>query len=92
MNNPTRRIAGRLSLEDYFIQTGFYDLLPMALQLARNLGYDQSEMVEAICKVHDKYFEYPPTRNRTAWFRMVFQEKLQEARGEILAFNTRKKS
>lgn len=55
------------------------------MQLAKDLGYDQSEMVEAICKVNDKYFQYPPTKNRTAWFRMIFQEKLQEARREILA-------
>ena len=30
-------------LEDYFLKTGFYDLLPQALQLAEDLGYDQSE-------------------------------------------------
>ncbi|GAB6156794.1 hypothetical protein JCM17380_55540 [Desulfosporosinus burensis] len=73
-------------LEEYFLKTGFYDLLPQALQLADDFGYDQSEMMEAICKVSDKYYQYPPTRNRTAWFKRVFVEKLAEARADILAF------
>lgn len=73
-------------LEEYFLKTGFYDLLPQAIQIADDLGYDQSEMMEAICKVSDKYYQYPPTRNRTAWFKMVFVEKLAEARADILAF------
>jgi len=73
-------------LDEYFLKTGFYDLLPQATQLAEELGYDQSEMMEAICKVSDKYYQYPPTRNRTAWFKMVFVEKLAEARADILAF------
>ena len=71
-------------LEEYFISTGFYDLLPIAMQLAGNLGYDTGEMIEAICKVDDKFNQYPPTKNRTAWFRKVFEEKLGEARGDIL--------
>jgi len=75
----------RPSLEEYFITTGFHDLLPMALLLARKLDYDQGEMIEAICKVHDKFDQYPPTKNRTAWFRLVFEEKLTEARADILA-------
>ncbi|OLN25468.1 hypothetical protein [Desulfosporosinus metallidurans] len=73
-------------LDEYFLKTGFYDLLPQATQLAEELGYDQSEMMEAICKVSDKYYQYPPTRNRTAWFKRVFMEKLAEARADILAF------
>jgi hypothetical protein len=73
-------------LDEYFLKTGFYDLLPQAIQIADDLGYDQSEMMEAICKVSDKYYQYPPTRNRTAWFKMVFVEKLAEARADILAF------
>lgn len=73
-------------LEKYFITAGFYDLLPIALQLADDLGYDPSEMIEAVCKVSDKFHQYPPTKNRTAWFRRVFAEKLAEARGDILAF------
>lgn len=43
-------------LEDYFIRTGFYDLLPQAVQLAEDLGYDQGEMIEAVCKVSDKFY------------------------------------
>jgi len=78
--------VNRPGLEDYFIKTGFYDLLPMALKLARTLGYDHFEMIEAICKVHDKFNQYPPTRNRNAWFRLVFEEKLKESRADILAF------
>ena len=73
-------------LDEYFVKTGFYDLLPQATLLAEELGYDQSEMMEAICKVSDKYYQYPPTRNRTAWFKRVFVEKLAEARADILAF------
>ncbi|GAB6173796.1 MAG: hypothetical protein ACYDG2_24875 [Ruminiclostridium sp.] len=70
----------KTKLEEFFITTGFYDLLPLALELAGDQGYDQTEMIEAICKVNDKFYEYPPTRNRTAWFRRVFEEKLREAR------------
>jgi len=43
-------------------------------------------MIEAICKVADKLKTDPPTRNRVGWFRTVYQEKLREARAEILAF------
>ena len=79
----------RPGLEDYFINTGFYDLLPMALKLAGTLGYDHLEMIEAICKVYDKFNQYPPTKNRTAWFRQVFEEKLREARADILTFKAK---
>lgn len=79
----------RPGLEDYFVKTGFHDLLPIALKLAKTLGYDHFEMIEAICKVHDKFNQYPPTKNRTAWFRMVFEEKLKEARADILAFKAK---
>lgn len=89
--SPSKQIVARTTLKDYFIQTGFFDLLPLALQLAKNHGYSQSEMIEAICKVSDKFYQYPPTKNRTAWFRMVFEEKLKEARGEILAHEAKKK-
>ncbi len=78
-------------LEDYFINTGFYDLLPTALELARYLGYEERDMIEAICKVHDKFYQYPPTKNRMAWFKKVFEEKLLEARGDILTFEVRAK-
>lgn len=81
-----------LSLKDYFIRTGFYDLLPLATQLAEDLGFDESEMIEAVCKVYDKFNQYPPTRNRTGWFKMVFTEKLNEGRGEILAFSAMMRS
>ena len=81
----------KLELEKFFISTGFYDLLPMALEIAKDLGYDQYEMIEAICKVHDKFYQYPPTQNRTGWFKRVFREKLQEARGDILTYKYKKK-
>ncbi len=74
----------KAELEEFFIYTGFFDLLPLALEVAGKLNYDQTEMIEAICKVNDKYYEYPPTKNRTAWFRKVYEEKLLEARGDIL--------
>ena len=75
-----------MNLEEYFITTGFYDLLPLAVEVAGSLGYNQTEMIEAISKVHDKFSQFPPTKNRTAWFRKVFEEKLREAKGDILAF------
>ena len=79
----------RPSLEDYFIKTGFYDVMPLALKLAKKLGFDHNEMIEAICKVNDKFNQYPPTKNRIAWFRMVFEEKLKESRADILAFKAK---
>ena len=80
----------RHSLEEYFIQTGFHDLLPLAWQLANNLGYGQNEMIEAVCKVNDKFLKFPPKQNRAAWFKTVFEEKLREARADILKFNAMK--
>jgi len=82
----------RRNLHEYFIRTGFYDLLPIALKLAESLGYDEREIIEAICKVSDKFYQYPPTKNRTAWFKKVFEEKLYESRSDILAFDARIKS
>ena len=38
-------------LQEFFIAIGFYDLLPLALEMAKNLGYDQTEMIEAVCGV-----------------------------------------
>lgn len=81
----------RPNLAEYFIQTGFYDLLPLALQLANDFGYGENEMIEAVCKVNDKFLQYPPKKNRTAWFKTVFEEKLQEARCDILTFKATKK-
>lgn len=91
LQKPDDRMSDRPSLEEYFILTGFYDLLPLAKQLAKDHGYDQSVMIEAVSKVHDKFYQYPPTKNRTAWFRMVFREKLDEARGDILAYRAEQK-
>lgn len=74
----------RRGLKDYFSTTGFIDLLPLALKLADKNGYGKNEIIEAICKVADKHKMYPPQHNRTAWFARVFQEKLDEARADIL--------
>lgn len=87
LTKPGGEQPGRWQLEDFFIATGFYDLLPVAMELAKDLGYDRSEMINAVCKVCDKFHQYPPTKNRTAWFKKVFTEKLSEARGDMLAFN-----
>jgi hypothetical protein len=73
--------------EPYFISTGFIDLLPLALKLAGQAGYGGDEIIEAICKVADKHREYPPRKNRTAWFACVFKEKLHEARADLLRRN-----
>jgi len=75
-------------MEEYFLKTGFYDLFPTALQVAKELGYDENEIIEAVCKVSDKFCQFPPTKNRSAWFRMVFTEKLREARADILYYKT----
>ena len=37
-------------LKSYFITTGFIDLLPLALKLASQSGYDKGEVIEAICQ------------------------------------------
>lgn len=81
----------QLSLEGYFIDTYFYDLLPLAKQLAKENHYTEEEMIEAICKVYDKYYQFPPKSNRIAWFKVVFKEKLREARADILSYIARKK-
>ena len=73
-----------LNLEDYFISTGFIDLLPIAYRIANDLNYGVDEIIEAICKVRDKFKQYPPTINRNAWFEKVFREKLDEARADML--------
>jgi len=75
----------RYSLEHYFASTGFYDFLPVALDLIRTMGFDRDEAIEAICRVFDKARQYPPTKNRQAWFMVVFKEKLRESRAEIMA-------
>ncbi len=80
----------RYSLEHYFVSTGFYDFLPVALDLIRTLGFSREEAIEAICKVFDKARVYPPTKNREAWFLVVFKEKLHESRAEIMAYRKTK--
>ncbi len=74
------------SLEHYFASTGFYDFLPVALDLIRAMGFNREEAIEAICRVFDKAQVYPPTKNRAAWFLVVFKEKLYESRAEIMAY------
>jgi DNA-binding Lrp family transcriptional regulator len=49
---PQITFAGRL--ESYFTETGFLDLLPMAADIANQLGYGDAEMIEAVCMVFDK--------------------------------------
>ncbi|KLU63730.1 hypothetical protein DEAC_c43650 [Desulfosporosinus acididurans] len=52
----------RPSLEDYFKVTGFHDLQLMALKLAKDLGYEEREIIEAVCKVNDKFNQYRPPK------------------------------
>lgn len=82
LNGP----VGAPSLEYYFSTMGFADLLPPAREIARELQFGNKEMIEAVCKVADKYRVYPPQYNRTAWFARVYREKLLEARAEILGY------
>lgn len=37
------------SLKDYFLFTGFSDLLPVAVKMTQELNYTKEEMIEAIC-------------------------------------------
>ena len=69
-----------MNCAEYFADTGFLDLLPLANELAKEGGYEDHEMIEAICMTFDKSREYPPTKNRCKWFQIVFTEKLAEAR------------
>ncbi|MFA6172033.1 MAG: hypothetical protein WC715_06325 [Patescibacteria group bacterium] len=77
-------------LRDYFISTGFFDLFDRALGMARALNYSDAEVIEAVCKVSDKFNSFPPVKNRAAWFDKVFKEKLAEARADILAHRVAK--
>jgi len=85
-NTPLDIEQGMCHLKSYFINTGFIDLLPIAISIARDLNCGFNEMAEAICKVSDKSKQYPPTKNRTAWFKKVFREKLAESMADILAY------
>ncbi|WP_242841702.1 hypothetical protein [Desulfitibacter alkalitolerans] len=90
ITNPNGNMQNR-KLEEFFVITGFHDLLPLAVKRAKELAYGQIEMIEAICKLSDKLYQYPPTKNRTAWFKTVFEEKLREAKGDILSYKAKKK-
>jgi len=76
--------------EFFFTDTGFLDLLPQAKQIAREFGYGDDEIIQAVCWVFDKQRTNPPHINRTAWFTTVFREKIQEAHAYILANQRRK--
>ncbi|GAB6274240.1 MAG: hypothetical protein STSR0004_11030 [Peptococcaceae bacterium] len=63
--------------------------------LARSIGKQWVKIsVREIssCKVADKLKSDPPTRSRLGWFRTVYQEKLREARAEILAFQANRQN
>jgi len=82
--------AGSAGPGFYFTNTGFLDLLPLAMDIAHELGYGEDEMSQAVCMVFDKQKTDPPTRNRTAWFLTVFREKLHQAHADICANRERK--
>jgi len=79
-------------LESYFTSTGFLDLLPVAADIARQMGYGEPEVIEAVCMVFDKQRYYPPTGNRSAWFATVFKEKLCEAHATIARWRDRQEA
>jgi len=85
------RIAFSERLESYFTNTGFLDLLPMAADIASELGYGEPEMIEAVCMVFDKQRSYPPTSNRSGWFTTVYKEKLIERHALIANWRDRQK-
>jgi len=80
-----------MNCRQYFADTGFLDLLPMAYELAKEGGYEDSEMIEAISLTFDKSRDFPPLKNRRKWFQIVFAEKLAEVRAMQvrLTFETR---
>ncbi|MGC8605761.1 MAG: hypothetical protein ACP5VS_19020 [Desulfomonilaceae bacterium] len=75
--------------EFFFADTGFLDMLPQARQIAREFGYGDDEIIQAVCWVFDKQRTNPPHTNRTAWFTTVFREKIQEAHAYLLAYQRR---
>jgi len=66
-----------------FTEAGFLDQLPLALEMAAKHGCDEDAARLAVLLVEAKAAEYPPTRNRSAWFRTVYKEKLGEAKATI---------
>lgn len=72
-----------MTCKEHFADTGFLDLFPLAQELAQRSGYNEDEMIEAVCLTFDKAREYPPIKNRHKWFQIVFAEKLTEARAQI---------
>lgn len=91
-SDTSARIPESEKLKFYFTDTGFIDLLPQAIDIATKLGYEEEDMIQAVCLVFDAQRTNPPTRNRTTWFRIVFTEKLGESHAQILAFRKRNPS
>jgi len=79
----TSQLTFSEGLKSYFTKTGFLDLLPMAADIANQLGYGEPEIIEAVSMVFDKQRTDPPIRNRSAWFATVFKEKLHEGHAII---------
>jgi hypothetical protein len=77
------------TVEFYFTDTGFLDMLPQATEIVHSLGYGEDEMIQAVCLTFDKQATDPPARNRAAWFATVYREKLHEAHAQIRAFERR---
>jgi hypothetical protein len=76
----------------YFFSLTTVSCPPQALTIATDLGYTEDEIIQAVCLVCDRQRTDPPVRNRTAWFRVVFKEKLGESRAQILAFKRRSRA
>jgi len=73
-----------MTCAEYFADTGFLDLWPLAQEVAQDGDYSEQEMIEAICMTFDKAQDYPPTKNRCKWFLIVFTEKLAEVRAQTI--------
>jgi len=71
-----------MTCEQHFSDTGFHDLLPLARRIAAEGGYNETDMITAVCMTFDKAQYYPPTWNRRKWFEIVYAEKLAEARAQ----------
>ena len=42
------------SLKDYFLRTGFFDLLPVAVRIARGMRFTSDEMIATICEGYNQ--------------------------------------
>jgi hypothetical protein len=77
-----------MNCEEYFANKGYWDLLPLAWDVAGN-GYSEDEMIAALSLLIRKELRFPAIRNRRRWFEVVYREKLEEARTDTVWLSLR---